>query len=213
MLGELQEHLGPGEPVEPAPEGSSGWALWSFLAALTCALAGAAATEFGWEGSPPGFGRYGLSPTVWAALEGALVGLGSGLALAWWGHAGHREPAVAVVILLALVAGYVLVLSFLLEEVLRWEPLGVSQRVGAALQLSGVVGAALLGFVKARLIPLRPVLALAGGLFVSAAVAEVGAPALGALAPTAGLPYALALPIAWTIAEVLGGSRFETHTL
>jgi hypothetical protein len=212
MLAKIEGAIGAGEdPGPPAAEPPSGWTQWAIMGAIGCALAGVAALSFGWAPAP--------SPralSVWQAtlVEGALVGLASGLAFSWWEavQRGRIDPLSGALLLLAGATLCLTGASFLVEQLLgSSDPFSIYQRAVTSLQLSAVLLAALLAHVKARILPLRPLLALAGGAFASSAIAQILGPQVGGeLVATTGLPYAPALPIAWTLGELFGRSPLTT---
>lgn len=217
LMGGIEGALGEGEETPaPGPGVLNGFQV-SLAGAIGCAFAAALAVNFGWEGvaASEGVSRYGQSLLAGAVLEGALLGLASGLAFSFWGRVdeGKLNAPTCSLILVALVAGYLLLASALLDVVLGTQGPSIPLQVATCLQLAAVLLAALIGFVKARLIPLRPMLGLAGGLFASAVIAELGGDYLGGgLSTTAGLPYAAGLPIAWTVVGLFGKNPLKTGT-
>lgn len=208
---EVAELLGDSEPDvawEPPPSGA---ARWGIAGGLACAAAGLGALWLGWEPSP---GLKGLSAWQAVIFEGGALGLGSGAAFGWWSgvQGGRTDPVTGTFVLGAGLALYLVVASFLLEQALGTsDPLTTNQRAAVSLQLSAVLLASLLGYLKARGWPLRPLLGGAGAAFLSSSLAQILAePVGGGLEPATGLPYGFALPLAWTLAELWGPSPLRT---
>lgn len=201
------------DPSQPprADQRPGGWLQWSVAGAIGCGLAAAVAVFFGWRPAP-----WLAALGVWqaAVLEGAMLGFTSGLAFSWWEFVqrGRINPLSCALLLAAMVWLYLSVGSYLLELALgSQDRLSVKERAGVSLQLAGVLLAALLGHLKARVLPLRPLLGLAGGVFVSSCLAQlVNEQVGGSLVGTTGLPYGFALPMAWTLAELFGRPALET---
>jgi len=221
MLARVDEIAGPGEPEpggDPAQGRSEPQALviWSLAAALVCAAAGLVALNFEWRPTP-----WLRALDTWEAtlLEGGLLGLASGFSFRWWEavQRGRIDVLSGALLLSALVTLYLLLASFLLEQALGTsDSLTLPQRAATSLQLAAVLLAALIAYVKARVLPLRPLLSLAGGVFVSSCLAQLlasqvgGGHAGGGLSASTGLPYAFALPLGWTLAELFGRSPLTT---